>query len=335
MSGDESAVADEYVKAVTSALAALFGAPKPSLRTGYVDYGTKTTAFPAKATYYDFDSDESGQVYELVGAQLDEATRAWLRSLGSGNGGAPSPANGRDHGPVEPTASSPPRARPRGKASTPSALRMRELHRWHRILAGVGRSTAKVDAIIAAGGDIDRNGWQVGAEMGFTLDDYRLYRRGEGEFPRTLRPINAKKLEIAAVGREFNNVGAAARLQSKRVAERRQREDEAAAIVQAADLDCRGSAVFTVLSSTTEKTLADLMNALAASPAFRSADDNRFLSGNSLRVAILLRELKKPALAAMIEVRIETVRGFDRQMIRRGAPGLFGRQPKLVVSNNG
>jgi hypothetical protein len=131
-------------------------------------------------------------------------------------------------------------------------------------------------------------------------------------FPKRLRPAGATKDQTIERRKMFNR-------QKRAAAERRRRAEKGAAkhlkLQQAAELDCRKSAIFTVLSDEW-MTIKDLMKALASSPAFMTPD-RKLLTGDSLRHAIA-RELERPDLLREIEtVHKFHKNGFPVKLIRR------------------
>jgi hypothetical protein len=171
--------------------------------------------------------------------------------------------------------------------------RLRELRTLRRLWTAAGRSTVEISEVIAAGGALDLDGWALGAMIGFTFADYKTHGRADGRHPSEIRPIDATQEEIKSYLTDLHRPRKAA-------ARRKRRAEEAASRAEAVDLDCRGSAIVTVLGRDKSRTVRELMTALARCRAFTTPDGKR-LSGNSLRVGIL-RELKRPTLRALIEI---------------------------------
>jgi hypothetical protein len=177
--------------------------------------------------------------------------------------------------------------------------RRKELRVLRRLLAEAGQFTAQLDAVIADGGAPEMNAREIAARycFAFVFDHYKQIGAATRRHPSTLRPTDATKAEIEAYLKAFHRPRKAA-ARHKRYAERR--ATEAAQREQADNLDCRSSAILTVLTDTPQP-ISRIMKAVARSNAFRARDGKRFLTGDSLSKAIR-RELEKPVLAALIEV---------------------------------
>jgi hypothetical protein len=192
-------------------------------------------------------------------------------------------------------------------------MRLSELRTLRRLWTETGRPTVEIEAIIAGGGALEFNGHELGALLNFTFEDYKAFDAASRRHPATIRPIGTDKVEIAA----YLNI----HRKPRQNAARRKRyavccAAEAARREASGDLDCRRSAILTVLTDTPQP-ISWIMKAVARSIAFMNPDGKRFLTGNSLRVAIL-RELEKPALKALVETtRMMGKHGKDMLLICR------------------
>jgi hypothetical protein len=102
--------------------------------------------------------------------------------------------------------------------------------------------------------------------------------------------------------------------QHERAAERQRKADIEAGTVKTADLSCRASAIFAVLSAARWQTVTELAAALVGSLAFRGPNGRR-LSARS-RLQAIRRELEKPELARLVVVETEREKhGWERQRI--------------------
>ncbi len=132
----------------------------------------------------------------------------------------------------------------------------------------------------------------LGNRLAFTVEEEMYLKNAAGTFSGSLYPAGFTKEETLA-RRKKHNAPMRAQQQRKR------RADKAARLAEAADLDCRTSAVRALLSRDWVS-LKELMKGLRRSPAFRSVDGRAQLRDNSLRQAIL-RELKGPMLKHLLE----------------------------------
>jgi hypothetical protein len=153
----------------------------------------------------------------------------------------------------------------------------------------------------------------LGADLRATVEEYLQFKAKEKHFPSSFIPAGHDERQAKAIRDEFNRP-------RKNKAEREYKAAKAAAKVATmqtvADLDCRSSAIYAALTDQPQ-TLVDLMKALAGLPTFRRADGKGQLTGNSLRVAIL-RELRKPALAGLVEkMQIKHANGLTMDLYRR------------------
>jgi stage V sporulation protein SpoVS len=190
--------------------------------------------------------------------------------------------------------------------------RMKELQVFRRLWTKAGRSTVKIDDAIKSGRALEMHGRALGAALNVTFADYKAYGQAEGRHPSTIRPRDATTPEIKAYLH-------ALQLPRKAAARRKRRIEEAARRQQANDLDCRASAILAVTTLKPEP-VSRFMKALARSRAFMTHDGKRFLTGNSLRQAII-RETKRTALKARIEI-TEKVEKHGRRML------MIGLRPK-------
>jgi hypothetical protein len=131
----------------------------------------------------------------------------------------------------------------------------------------------------------------LGQIIDFTFADYQTYGRLAGRHPSTIRPNNATQSQID----DYLQVIKRPR---RREALRLHRAEQAAKRELAGDLDCRYSAIWTVLTDT-PRSISQIMSDLKDCDAFRKPD-RKPLIGNSLRKAILAK-LKNRELADKIE----------------------------------
>ena len=193
-------------------------------------------------------------------------------------------------------------------------LRRAEVATLRRHRAAAGQSTASIDAAVASGRAYSLPDRALGDAVRFSFDEYRAIGEETHRHLATIRPCDATEREIAEHLKDVHRPARAKRAQQRRTKDRAERE---ARRNLAGDLDCRGSAVLAVTTDR-GRTVAELMADLRRCAAFRAADGKQ-LTGNSLRQAIL-RELKKPALAAQVETRVTIERhGRPALLVRRRA----------------
>jgi hypothetical protein len=179
---------------------------------------------------------------------------------------------------------------------------MSELNALKYLRAAAGQSVAEIDTAIITGDALELDGWELGRVLKFTFDEYRLlgsdtYGRRKARHVATIRPRDVTKSTIESHLKAVHRPG-------KRLARQKQRAAQAARRRQASDVDCRASAILTVLTDSW-RSVKNLMGDLSRSAAFRSADGKR-LTGNSLRQAVL-RELK-----SRLKDRIETLKTKEK-----------------------
>jgi hypothetical protein len=137
-------------------------------------------------------------------------------------------------------------------------------------------------------------------------------------FPTRLMPAGFTKKQTVERRKKFSRPKRTAVERSRRA---ENRAAKLAMVQKAANLTCRKSAIFTVLSHNKWMTLRELMAVLIGSPPFLTTD-GQALTGNSLRKAIA-RELDKPDLNSMIEM-METIQKnrLPEKRFRRRPPGV-------------
>jgi hypothetical protein len=133
---------------------------------------------------------------------------------------------------------------------------------------------------------------ELGIRSDFTIEEEIHLKETTGKFPSSLFPSSCTREETQRRRQKYNAPIRAAQ-QAKRRAVKRAR------LAIAAGLDCRASALRTLLSAEWI-TMKELIKGLGRSPAFRRRDGAVALTGNSLKKAIL-RELKKPGLRREVE----------------------------------
>jgi hypothetical protein len=195
---------------------------------------------------------------------------------------------------------------------------MSELRALLRLRRGLYVPNRALDREIehATNGDpLEYDGNLVGEQINFRFDEYKALGtqslgRRKPRHPSTIRPCDASEDEVAEYLKRFH-----APRKAKRKRERRAADQARHLLVE--ELDCRASAVFAVLTYGW-KTVKQLMKALARGPAFRNGDGTGYLTGNSLRQAII-RVLD----ALEVERRVQ----IDRtHRDRRGFPMLLARR---------
>ena len=138
-----------------------------------------------------------------------------------------------------------------------------------------------------------RNPVELGELCGFTVDEDLHLKRTTSAFFSAIYPAGFTKEQTRTRRHDYNKPHRAAQ-------QRNRRAKEAARLAAANELDCRTSAVHTLLTHQWVS-VADLMKGLRGSRAFRRVDGRGFLRGNSLRQAIL-RELKGPKLKDLVQI---------------------------------
>jgi hypothetical protein len=174
-----------------------------------------------------------------------------------------------------------------------ASKRRTELRKLRSIREREGRSIASIVDALRNDGFPGFDGELLGMRVGFTFADYQNYGRTTGRHPSTIRPIDATKSEIKDYLNAFQCPRKAAARRRKRAEQKRREKD-------AADLDCRPSAILVLLSEK-EMSVAQLMKALKGHKAFKMANGHP-LTRNSLRQAVL-RCVKKAPLASQVELR--------------------------------
>jgi hypothetical protein len=179
--------------------------------------------------------------------------------------------------------------------------RLAELRRLRSQWREHGHSTAALDRAKKNGDDRAFNPWKLGAVLQFTFADYKAMGEA-GRHPSTIRPCDATEDQVEAYLKQLRKPARAARAREKRAGVQEARS-------AAAEIGSRSDAIRKMLAGD-GKTVSTLMADLAYCKAF-----NR-LTGHSLRVAIL-RELEKPALAALIAIDRERGKyGQDKMRVR-------------------
>jgi hypothetical protein len=187
------------------------------------------------------------------------------------------------------SSSAPPSQPPRKPLNEVQRVRLEKQLKQMRALARL-RGVTQCDLGVQL--DHPHDGLELGIEHELKPAEYQRLKIMLGCFPEFL-PAGFSKDQAKAFRDDFNRPG-------KTAAERKRKQEKAAAKVatmqKVADLDCRASGIYMVLTDQPQA-MVEIMDKVACSPAFRTADGNSLLTGHCLRVAIL-RELKKPDLAA-------------------------------------
>jgi hypothetical protein len=211
-----------------------------------------------------------------------------------------------------------------GSASTSEPQPSRDVDEVRRLRLGQQRKHMRALAWLRhvtlpdLGVDLDssRDGEELGMELELTTDEYLHLRTMLGRFPAFL-PAELTKDQAKTLRDDFNRPGRTAAKAKQRAAAAAEKASRAQS---AADLDCRSSAIWTVLTYPRFQSVAEIMKVVAKTASFRTADGNGVLAGQSLRVTIL-RELKKPELADRVEVKLERTRnGLPVHLFRRQKP---------------
>jgi hypothetical protein len=188
-------------------------------------------------------------------------------------------------------------------------VRRAELRKLRELRNGLGQPDIITD-LMTSPLAVELDGAELGRFLDFRFSEYKLFGQRYRRHPSTIRPIDANQCDIEEYLREWQRPRKAA-ARRKRRAEARERR------AQAADLDCKASAILTVLPRDGWLSIKQLMKVLARSSAFRIPNGKRFLTGNSLRQAIL-RELKKRPLIDKLERKPATEKhGMPMILVRR------------------
>jgi hypothetical protein len=123
----------------------------------------------------------------------------------------------------------------------------------------------------------------LGQLLNFTVQEDVVFKNSRGHFPGAFCPAKETSKQAQKRRHEYGKPHRAEQQRNRRIAMK-------ARLASVTEIDCRASAVFTLLSPQWID-VAALMSGLGRSPAFRKVDGSRFLTKNSLRKAIL-RELE-------------------------------------------
>jgi hypothetical protein len=167
---------------------------------------------------------------------------------------------------------------------------------WHKI----GVSTTDFEIISYTGHRV--------VVKNFTFSDFKAYGRCYGKHPRFVAPCDATREEI----KEYLRVE-----RLKRDAKRRRERRVSAKMrkVEASDLNCRSSAIITVLDTERWQSIRDLMQALKGLAVFYQPN-GRPMKAASLR-RVIARELAKPVTAQMIITGHKPAKRGDILVVRR------------------
>jgi hypothetical protein len=159
---------------------------------------------------------------------------------------------------------------------------------------GATMMTDEIDDAIAAWGiDPGRlyDQVQLGEKLRLTVAEYLQFKKLTGSFPSAFIPAGLTKRGAKAIRDEFNRPERNADERKRKAAKAADRAD---CVQKVADLDCRASAVFTMLTDKW-KPAHQLAKTLKHSPAFQP------LSGPSLKKAIQ-RVLDKLVASGRVEM---------------------------------
>jgi hypothetical protein len=156
--------------------------------------------------------------------------------------------------------------------------------------------------------DRPHDGLELGIELGHKPAEYQQLKIMLGCFPVFL-PAGFSREEAKKFRDDFNRPRRTAEKRRSRKAERAEKADQVQTV---AEVHCRASAIYTVLTDQYQT-----MDKVACSPAFRTADGNSLLTGDSLKKAIR-RALKEPTLAARVEIKRDRLKnGRPMDLFRR------------------
>jgi hypothetical protein len=153
----------------------------------------------------------------------------------------------------------------------------------------------------------------LGADVRATVEEYLQFKAKTKSFPSSFIPAGLDERQAKAIRDKVTRP-------ARTAAEGKRKQAKAAAKVATgqtvADLDCRASAVYLVLTDQPQ-TMVEIMDKLAYAPAFRTADGKGLLTGGSLKKAIQ-RVLKEPSLAARVELKRDRLKnGRPMYLFRR------------------
>jgi hypothetical protein len=176
-------------------------------------------------------------------------------------------------------------------------------------------STKEITEALRRDGNPELDAKLLGEIIHFTFSEYKAFgQKGQTlsykliRHPSTISPCDATQDDMTKYLKEFHRP-------RKAEARRRRRAELASRRQMAADLDCRFSAVLTLLSHEYQ-TIGQLMTVLEDHKAFKMPN-GKPLRDNSLRVAIH-RCLQDDALVGQIDISSEMEKhGKTRLLIRR------------------
>jgi hypothetical protein len=172
-------------------------------------------------------------------------------------------------------------------------------------------TTEQIDAAIAAAGiDVTRayGAQELGKLLNLTVAEYLRFKVITGCFPSSFTPADRTRRQAKAIRDEFNRPARTAAEHQRRVA---LAADKAGRVQTVADLDCRASAIHTILDVDRWKTALQLSKLLKHSPAFQP------LAGRSLKWAVQ-RVLGKLVASGRVETKRERSRnGLPMDLFRR------------------
>jgi hypothetical protein len=164
-----------------------------------------------------------------------------------------------------------------------NSIRDGELHRVRTLWHNIGAPTPNHEIISYQG--------HVATVSNFTFDEFRLYGRIHGKHPRFVAPCDATRDEIKAYLKTQ-------RLKRNAQARRDRRAAAKERTVAAIGIDCRASAIVTVLDTEHWQTIRDMAQSLKGLAVFYQPN-GRPLTSASLR-RVIARELEKPAMTRVV-----------------------------------
>jgi hypothetical protein len=149
----------------------------------------------------------------------------------------------------------------------------------------------------------------LGQLLNFTIEEDENFKREIGKFPGAFSPDGETREQTQKRRRDYGKPQRAAQQRERRAAQK-------ARLASVNDIDCRTSAVFSLLSLHWID-VSSLMKGVGRSPAFRKRDGGSFLTKNSLKQAVL-RELRALTKKGVVERReLRNIRGLPKHLFRR------------------
>jgi hypothetical protein len=158
-----------------------------------------------------------------------------------------------------------------------------------------GEPIGEIDNLLGMDELMDFTGRELGRMLEFTLAEYKELGALRHRHPSQIRPSDANQWQVEAYLKEFQRPRKAARRRQLRA---KARADQAARRQAAADLDCRLSALATVVTDGWQ-TVAQLAAAVADCPAFQTSVGKPLVGDSVCRT---IRRLLPKLLAAQPDI---------------------------------